>query len=53
VLGSGGRILLTGEDGLQQRLLLEIEGVRFKGSRVDMRTCEYRFPVKRPRRRIA
>ena len=37
VLGSGGRILLPGEAGLQQRTLLELEGVRFKGNRVDMK----------------
>ena len=41
VLGSGGRIRLPGGAGLQQRLLLEIEGVRFAGSRVDMRACEF------------
>ena len=46
VLGSGGRILLSGEDGLQQRLLLELEGVRFHGDRVDMRSCEYHFPAR-------
>ncbi len=43
VLGSGGRILLPGADGLQQRILLEIEGVKFKGDRVDMGGCEFRF----------
>ncbi len=49
VLGSGGRILLGGEDGLQQRTLLEIEGVHFKGDRVNMKACEYRFPRRRTR----
>ncbi len=43
VLGSGGRIRLPGEDGLQQRILLELEGVRFKGDRVDMKSFEFRF----------
>ena len=43
VLGSGGRIVLPGEDGLQQRLLLEMEGVRFRGNRVDMGACEFHF----------
>lgn len=47
VLGSNGKILLPGEDGLQQKLLLEIEGVRFKGDRVDMTACEFRFRKKR------
>ena len=37
VLGSGGRISLRGEFGLEQRFLLEAEGVRFKGRRVDMK----------------
>ncbi len=33
VLGSGGRILLRGDAGLEQRLRLEAEGVRFRGRR--------------------
>jgi methylated-DNA-protein-cysteine methyltransferase related protein len=37
VLGSGGKILLPGRAGLLQRQLLEEEGVRFIGARVDMR----------------
>ena len=36
VLGSGGRILLPGEAGYLQRRLLDLEGVRFVGVRVDM-----------------
>jgi methylated-DNA-protein-cysteine methyltransferase related protein len=36
VLGSGGRILLPGRAGLLQRRMLEEEGVRFTGARVDM-----------------
>ncbi len=43
VLGQGGRILLPGEAGLQQRTLLEIEGVPFKGARADMARSEYDF----------
>ena len=43
VLGSGGRISLRGELALEQRFLLESEGVRFRGRRVDMRTFEHRF----------
>ena len=43
VLGSGGRILLTGADGLHQRTLLELEGVQFRGDRVDMDRCGFRF----------
>src|SRR5271165_5287477 len=48
VLGSGGRISLSGEYGLEQRFLLEAEGVRFRGRRVDMAVFEHRFD--RPRR---
>jgi methylated-DNA-protein-cysteine methyltransferase related protein len=51
VLGQGGKILLAGEDGLHQRTLLEVEGVCFKGSRVDMDRCELairRASQKRP-----
>ena len=43
VLGSGGRISLRGELALEQRFLLEAEGVRFRGRRVDMKTFEHRF----------
>jgi methylated-DNA-protein-cysteine methyltransferase-like protein len=43
VLGSGGRILLPGEAGQHQRILLQIEGVAFKGNRVDLKRCEHRF----------
>ena len=44
VLGSGGRIVTPGEYALEQRFLLEAEGVRFKGRKVDMAACEFRFP---------
>jgi methylated-DNA-protein-cysteine methyltransferase related protein len=43
VLGSGGRISLRGELGMEQRFLLEAEGVRFRGRRVDMKAFEHRF----------
>jgi len=46
VLGSGGRISLPGEYGLEQRFLLQAEGVRFKGRRVDMVLFEHHFPGK-------
>ncbi|MGA8711346.1 MAG: MGMT family protein [Thermoplasmata archaeon] len=36
VVGAGGRIALLGEEGREQRLLLEIEGVTFRGGRVRM-----------------
>jgi methylated-DNA-protein-cysteine methyltransferase-like protein len=43
VLGSGGRISLRGESAMEQRFLLEAEGVRFKGRRVDMKAFEHHF----------
>jgi methylated-DNA-protein-cysteine methyltransferase-like protein len=44
VVGSGGHISLSGEYAFEQRFLLESEGVRFKGRRVDLATYEHRFP---------
>ena len=43
VLGSGGRISLRGELAMEQRFLLEAEGVRFRGRRADMKAFEHRF----------
>ncbi len=43
VVGAGGRILLNGDAGLEQRLRLENEGVVFRGGRVIMSRCEYRW----------
>jgi methylated-DNA-protein-cysteine methyltransferase-like protein len=43
VLGAGGEIKLRGDSAIEQRLRLEAEGVRFRGRRVDMKQCEFRF----------
>ena len=43
ILGSGGRISIRGELAMEQRFLLEAEGVRFKGRRVDLKQFEHRF----------
>ena len=51
VLGSGGRILLTGENAMEQRLRLQSEGVEFRGGRVRMELHEFRFPARRRRAR--
>ncbi len=40
VLGAGGLIKLRFEAGVEQRLRLEMEGVRFSGNRVDMERYE-------------
>jgi methylated-DNA-protein-cysteine methyltransferase-like protein len=50
VLGAGGEIKLRGDSAIEQRLRLEAEGVRFRGRRVDMKQCEYRFAKKRSTR---
>jgi len=43
VVGAGGAIKLKHEAGLEQRTRLEMEGVRFRGKRVDMAEHQYRF----------
>jgi len=43
VIGSGGKILLSGVDGLHQRTLLELEGIPFRSSRIDISRCEFQF----------
>ena len=46
VLGAGGAIRLPGFDGLEQRQLLELEGVTFRGARVDLERHEHHFGSK-------
>jgi methylated-DNA-protein-cysteine methyltransferase-like protein len=36
VLGAGGAIRLPGASGLEQRTRLELEGITFRGARVDL-----------------
>jgi methylated-DNA-protein-cysteine methyltransferase-like protein len=43
VIGAGGEIKLRYEAGLEQRMRLEMEGVRFHGKRVDMASHQHRF----------
>ena len=43
VLGAGGEIKLRGDAAIEQRLRLEAEGVRFRGRKVDMKACEFKF----------
>jgi methylated-DNA-protein-cysteine methyltransferase-like protein len=43
VVGAGGAIKLKFEAGLEQRTRLEMEGVRFRGKRVDMAEHQHRF----------
>jgi methylated-DNA-protein-cysteine methyltransferase-like protein len=42
IVGAGGEIKLRGEAAAEQRLRLTMEGVRFRGKRVDMETFEYK-----------
>jgi methylated-DNA-protein-cysteine methyltransferase-like protein len=41
VLGAGGQIKLKQDAALEQRRRLRMEGVKFRGERVDMERCEY------------
>jgi len=41
VLGAGGQIKLRGAAAREQRARLKVEGVRFRGERVDMERFEY------------
>jgi len=43
VVGAGGQIKLKFEAGLEQRTRLELEGVRFRGMRVEMAEHQHRF----------
>jgi methylated-DNA-protein-cysteine methyltransferase-like protein len=50
VLGAGGQIKLTGDSAIEQRLRLEAEGVRFRGRKVDMKACEWKAALSKPKR---
>jgi methylated-DNA-protein-cysteine methyltransferase-like protein len=43
VVGAGGEIKLKFEAGMEQRMRLQMEGVRFLGKRVDMAEHQHRF----------
>src|SRR5207344_1129254 len=43
VIGAGGFIKLKYEAGMEQRMRLEMEGVKFRGKRVDMIEHQHRF----------
>jgi methylated-DNA-protein-cysteine methyltransferase-like protein len=51
VVGAGGRILLGGESGLEQRMRLQAEGVAFRGLRVRMDLHQHKFRLKKARRK--
>lgn len=41
VLGAGGRIALPGDQGAEQRIRLQSEGVPFSGARVVLERCRW------------
>jgi methylated-DNA-protein-cysteine methyltransferase-like protein len=43
VIGSGGEIKLRFEAGAEQRLRLEMEGIRFRGRKVDLASQQHVF----------
>jgi methylated-DNA-protein-cysteine methyltransferase-like protein len=43
VVGAGGALKLRGHTGAEQRIRLEMEGVRFRGKRVDMSEHRWTF----------
>jgi methylated-DNA-protein-cysteine methyltransferase-like protein len=47
VLGAGGYIKTSQETSLDQRTRLEMEGVKFKGRRVDMASHAHKWPVQK------
>ena len=47
ILGAGGEIKRTGEGAMEQRFLLESEGVTFRGRRVNMKLHEHQFATVR------
>ena len=49
VLGAGGQIKTSRDGALEQRMRLEMEGVAFRGSRVDM--AKHQSPLHIDRRR--
>ena len=52
VLGAGGLIKLRLDSAFEQRFRLEMEGVKFRGKRVDLAAHQHQFgkgPRKRPR----
>ena len=51
IVAAGGRIATSGEDALDQRFRLEMEGVKFSGRKVRMAEFEFKFPKKRTRKK--
>jgi methylated-DNA-protein-cysteine methyltransferase related protein len=52
ILGAGGEIKLRGHSAFDQRLRLEMEGVTFRGRRVNMRLHEFKFGGSRKKKTL-
>lgn len=50
IVGTGGKISLTGEPGFEQRMRLQTEGVQFNGLKVDMKAHAW-VPAKAPKKK--
>lgn len=46
ILASGGRIAVPASYAFEQRFLLESEGIRFSGKKVNLRQFEHHFPAR-------
>lgn len=53
IVGAGGRILLTGEHGFEQRLHLQAEGVTFLGLKVNMAEHHHSFTARKITKKVA
>ena len=49
VVSAGGKISLPGDAGLEQRMRLEMEGVRFHGRKIDMKS--FAWVKEKPKRK--
>jgi len=47
VVAAGGRIALPGAQGMEQRLRLQSDGVKFRGAKVDINAHAFDFRRKR------
>ena len=52
IVGAGGKILLTGEHGFEQRMHLQAEGVTFLGLKVNMAAHQHSFFPKKAATRV-
>jgi methylated-DNA-protein-cysteine methyltransferase-like protein len=53
IVGAGGKILLSGEQGFEQRLHLQAEGVSFLGLKVNMIAHHHSFTARKATKKAA